>query len=115
MRYGSSHFQFRELRESLDEPIAWSKEMGLTQMVLSTFGLPNNAPIADWMRAAGELNKIGDETRKTGTQLGFHTRGFSEVRVENRLSFLKHREYIAANPVRAGLVDLPWKWRPLLI
>jgi putative transposase len=34
-------------------------------------------------------------------------RGFAEVRVENRESFLQHREYIAANPVEAGLVDSP--------
>jgi len=34
-------------------------------------------------------------------------RGFSEERVENRESFLQHREYIAANPVKAGLVDSP--------
>ena len=30
-------------------------------------------------------------------------RGFSETRVEERQSFMKHREYIAANPVKAGL------------
>jgi putative transposase len=34
-------------------------------------------------------------------------RGFSEVRVDNRESFLQHREYIAQNPVKAGLVDSP--------
>jgi len=34
-------------------------------------------------------------------------RGFSEQRVENRQSYLQHREYIAANPVKAGLVDSP--------
>ena len=34
-------------------------------------------------------------------------RGFSEVRVEDRRSFLQHREYIAQNPVKAGLVDSP--------
>ena len=34
-------------------------------------------------------------------------RGFSESRVVDRQSFLKHREYIAANPVKAGLVDSP--------
>jgi putative transposase len=34
-------------------------------------------------------------------------RGFSERRVENRQSFLAHREYIAANPMKAGLVDWP--------
>jgi len=34
-------------------------------------------------------------------------RGFSEVRVNDEPSFLQHREYIAANPVKAGLVDSP--------
>jgi putative transposase len=37
-------------------------------------------------------------------------RGFSEVRIENRQSFLQHREYIAENPVKAGLVDSPEKF-----
>jgi len=37
-------------------------------------------------------------------------RGFSERRVENRQSFLAHREYIAANPVKAGLVDWPERY-----
>ena len=32
-------------------------------------------------------------------------RGFSEVRVADRQSLLKHREYIAQNPVRAGLAE----------
>jgi putative transposase len=34
-------------------------------------------------------------------------RGFSETCVDDRGSFLQHREYIAANPVRAGLADSP--------
>jgi putative transposase len=37
-------------------------------------------------------------------------RGFSETRVENRQSLMKHREYIAANPVKAGLVDSPERY-----
>ena len=37
-------------------------------------------------------------------------RGFSEVRVENKESFVKYREYIAYNPVKAGLVDSPEKF-----
>jgi putative transposase len=32
-------------------------------------------------------------------------RGFSDVRVRDRESFLEHREYIAQNPVKAGIVD----------
>jgi putative transposase len=37
-------------------------------------------------------------------------RGFSEVQVMNRESFLQHRTYIAMNPVKAGLVDSPEKY-----
>jgi putative transposase len=37
-------------------------------------------------------------------------RGFSEVRVDDRASFLGHRAYIYNNPVEAGLVDSPEKF-----
>jgi REP-associated tyrosine transposase len=34
-------------------------------------------------------------------------RGFSEVRIQDRASFLKHRDYIEQNPVKAGLAAAP--------
>jgi putative transposase len=34
-------------------------------------------------------------------------RGFSEVRADDEQSLQRHREYIAQNPVKAGLVDSP--------
>jgi putative transposase len=37
-------------------------------------------------------------------------RGFSEVQVLGERSFEEHREYIANNPVKAGLVDAPEKY-----
>jgi len=37
-------------------------------------------------------------------------RGFSEVRITDRQSFLNHREYIEQNPVKAKLVDSPEKY-----
>ena len=33
--------------------------------------------------------------------------GFSEVRADDDESFSRYREYIAQNPVKAGLVDSP--------
>ena len=36
--------------------------------------------------------------------------GFSEVRVDDRQSLLQYRDYIAQNPVKAGLVDSPEKF-----
>ena len=38
---------------------------------------------------------------------GVWQRGFSEVRVDDRQSFLAHRDYIEQNPVKAGLVMRP--------
>ena len=38
-------------------------------------------------------------------------RGFSEVRVDDRDSFLRHREYIAQNPVKRGLADSPEQYQ----
>jgi sugar phosphate isomerase/epimerase len=72
LRCASCHYQFRELKENLDERIAFAKELGLKQMVLSTFGLPANATLADYKQAAGELNRIGERTQKAGIQLGYH-------------------------------------------
>jgi putative transposase len=37
-------------------------------------------------------------------------RGFSEMQVMNGESMAQHREYIAMNPVKAGLVDSPEKY-----
>ena len=37
-------------------------------------------------------------------------RGFSEVQVLGKESYEKHRNYIAMNPVKAGLVDSPEKY-----
>jgi sugar phosphate isomerase/epimerase len=76
LRCESCHYQFRELKENLDERIAFAKELGLKQMVLSTFGLPATATMADWKQAAGDLNRIGERTRKAGIQLGFHNHNF---------------------------------------
>jgi sugar phosphate isomerase/epimerase len=77
----SCHYQFRELKESLDDRIGYAKELGLKQMVLASFGLPQTATLADWARAAGELNKIGEQTRKAGLQTGFHNHAgeFKEI------------------------------------
>lgn len=56
----------------------------------------------------------GNFSYRANKELGFHReiwqRGFSEVRVLDRGSFLKHREYIGNNPVKAGFTDSPEKY-----
>ena len=51
-------------------------------------------------RAKKELGYAGEVWQK----------GFSEVRILDRQSFLAHRNYIEQNPVKAGLVDSPEKF-----
>ncbi len=68
----SCHYNFAELKNNLDDRIAFAKELGLKQMVLATFGLRREATLSDWARACDELNKIGEQTRKAGMQTGFH-------------------------------------------
>ncbi len=68
----SSHYNMRELRENLNERIAFAKELGLKQMIVASLGVRAEAPMADWQRTAGELNRIGEATQKEGIQLGFH-------------------------------------------
>ncbi len=89
LRCESSHFQFQELRQNLEERIAWSKEMGLTQMIVSTFALPNNATMDDWMRAADTLNKIGERIQGAGIQLGFHNHNFEFRLIDGALVYDK--------------------------
>ncbi len=81
LRCESCHYGFQELKNSLDDRIAYAKELGLKQMILATFGLPQNATMADWAKAAGELNKIAEQTKKQGIQLGFHNHNneFKEI------------------------------------
>ena len=72
LRCESCHYQFREMKENLDERIAFARDLGLKQMILSTFGLPDNASMASWANAAGDLNKIAEKVAKAGMQAGYH-------------------------------------------
>ena len=85
----SCHFTSRELKESLDERIAYAKELGLKQMVLSTFGLKPDAGMAEWVGAAEELNRIAEKIQKAGMQTGFHNHNFEFKELDGVLVYDK--------------------------
>jgi sugar phosphate isomerase/epimerase len=89
LRCESCHYQFQELKVSLDDRIAYAKELGLKQMILSSFGLRLEATMSDWTRAAGELNGIGEQTKKAGIQLGFHNHNFEFRKIDGVLIYDK--------------------------
>jgi len=69
----SSHYNLGELRDSLDNRIEWAQQMGMKQMILSSFWLPQDtSTVDDYRNAANELNKIAEKTKAAGIQMGFH-------------------------------------------
>jgi len=85
----SCHFGFPELRDHLDERLAFANGLGLTQMIISTFALPKGATLADWMRDVDEANKLGERTRAAGIQLGFHNHDFEFAKLDGQLIYDK--------------------------
>ena len=96
----SCHYQFSEMKDSLDERMAFAKELGLKQMIVSTFALPRTATMADWVRAAGELNKIGEKTKKSGLQTGFHNHAFEFNKLDGVLIYDKLLSELDADLVK---------------
>lgn len=88
LRCESSHYNFREFKESLPERIAYAKELGLKQMVVASFGL-RNASLSDWTRVAGELNQFAVEIQKAGMQAAFHNHDGEFQKVDGVLIFDK--------------------------
>jgi sugar phosphate isomerase/epimerase len=83
----SSHYGMNELREHLDERIQFAVDSGRTQMIVSSFGLPEKATLSDWMKAADEVNKMGIATKKAGLQMGFHNHHMEFKQLEGKLIY----------------------------
>ena len=69
--------------------MTFAKELGLKQMIISTFWLPKERSISDWLRAADEANKMGERTRAAGIQLGFHNHDFEFHKIGGELIYDK--------------------------
>jgi sugar phosphate isomerase/epimerase len=87
LSFPSSHYGMDELRQHLAERIDFARESGQTQMILSSFGLPKEATISDWLKAADELNMIGLKTRKAGIQLGYHNHDMEFEKINDTLIY----------------------------
>ncbi len=68
----SSHFNMGELRDHLEDRIQWAIDLGMKQMICSSFWLEKDATVDDYRKAADELNEIAVKTKESGLQMGFH-------------------------------------------
>ena len=83
----STHYGMDELRQHLDDRIEFANESGQKQMILSSFGLPEKATISDWLKAADELNIIGEKSKKSGIQMGYHNHDMEFEKIGDTLIY----------------------------
>jgi sugar phosphate isomerase/epimerase len=83
----SSHYVFDELRKNLSERIDFALESGQKQMILSSFWIPDKVPLGDWLKAAEELNKIGEKSKKAGLQMGYHNHHMEFAQIDGKLIY----------------------------
>lgn len=83
----SCHFLFPELTANGQERIDFASELGLSQMVLSTFLLPQTATLDDWKKAADELNQFGEQVAQHGMQMVYHNHNFEFEELEGQLIY----------------------------
>ena len=87
LKFESTHYGMGELRDNLDERIAFAAESGQKQMILSSFWLPKGETMSDWMKAADELNEIGAKKKKAGIQMGFHNHHMEFEQIDGALIY----------------------------
>src|SRR6476620_629147 len=68
----SCHFGFAELTDNLDDRIDFAHQLGLTQMICSSFNLPKTATLNDYLVAADKLNQVAEKIKKANMQAGYH-------------------------------------------
>ena len=84
----SCHFNYGELTtDKLDERIEFAQQLGLSQMICSTFWLPKTAVLKDYLDAADKLNIAAGKIKKAGMQTGFHNHEFEFAMLDGQLIY----------------------------
>ena len=83
----SCHFGFGELTDDLEGRIEWAHQLGLTQMICSTFWLPKTSTLNDYLKSADKLNKAAEKIKKAGMQTGFHNHEFEFATLDGQLIY----------------------------
>ena len=87
LRLESTHYGMDELMNNLDERISFALESGQKQMIVSSFGLPEQATMSDWMKAADRLNEMGKKMKKAGIQAGYHNHHMEFEKLDGQLIY----------------------------
>jgi sugar phosphate isomerase/epimerase len=86
----SAHFTLQELRNQLDQSIAWAHDIGMTQMGTASLNgkVDNGTTTMDVVKAAAdEYNKIAETVAKAGMQQFLHDERFEMSKVDGRVVY----------------------------
>jgi sugar phosphate isomerase/epimerase len=112
----SSHFRFTELKEQLDDRIAFAKELGLKQMICATLEVPADAPMSAWLKAFDEMNGIGARVKSAGLQLGYHNHQFEFREIDGVLVYDELMKRFDPGLIKMQFQDnIPLQYDPVAI
>jgi sugar phosphate isomerase/epimerase len=86
----SAHFNLNELRNKLEQSIAWAKDIGMTQIGTASLSgqMQNGVTTMDVVkRVADEYNKIAEASAKAGLQQFLHDENFEMAHADGRLVY----------------------------
>ncbi len=84
----SCHFGFDEFNDDkIDTSIQFAKEIGLSQMICSSFGLSKTATLNDYLTDADKLNKAAEKIKAAGMQSGYHNHEMEFAQLDGQLIY----------------------------
>ena len=87
----SCHFLFPELRDNLAKAIAWSKELGLEQMMIPTVKSgATTGTLEEAKLLTDQFNKLAVDINKAGMRTGSHNEAFDLVKLPDGTFIYDH-------------------------
>jgi sugar phosphate isomerase/epimerase len=83
----SAHFSIDEPRKNQEDRIAWTKDLGVAQMIVPSLDGPKNPTLDDVKRAADEYNRIGERAAVAGIVQGLHNEDFELTKVDGKRTY----------------------------
>jgi sugar phosphate isomerase/epimerase len=83
----SAHFSIDELRKNQEDRIAWTKDLGVAQMIVPSLDGPKNPTLDDVKRAADEYNRMGERAASAGIVQGLHNEDFELTQVDGKRTY----------------------------
>ncbi|MDQ1453335.1 MAG: hypothetical protein QOK38_3201 [Acidobacteriaceae bacterium] len=83
----SAHFSIDELRKDQDGRIAWTKDLGVAQMIVPSLDGQKNPTLDDVKRAADEYNRMGERAASAGIVQGLHNEDFELTKVDGKRTY----------------------------